>query len=60
MEDFNSGDFDCDNSIIQNTSFDNNTALLSETIHGTIRVVKGYLGANPMKNTSLINNHTII
>ena len=57
MEDFNSWDFDCDNYIIQNIYFFfyDNTALLSDTTCETIHVVNGYLAANPVKKTSLIN-----
>lgn len=34
--------------------FDDNTVWLCETICGAIHVVRGYLGTNPVKETSLI------
>lgn len=52
MEEFYSGDFGCDNYIISKMFLDDNAALLSERTCGTIH---GYLRANPVKNTSLIN-----
>lgn len=54
MEDFNSRDFDCDSCIIKYIFFDDNTVWLCETICGAIHVVRGYLGTNPVKETSLI------
>lgn len=40
--------------VLLNIYIYDNTAWLCETIYETIHVVKGYLGANPVKETSLI------